>query len=444
MRKNDRFGLLEKALSLCKADEAEILLVHKKSGLTRFTQNTIHQNLSSENTELKIRIIKGDREGAATTNRLDEEGLKRAASQALESVLAQKKGRQFPGLPRASKTLVSDDADPATERCSPARRAGMVKKIISLSKKHKADAAGALSTTAIILAVANSSGIRSLHNTTRASLNFVPSRARHSGYTFWTGRTLDDLPLEELTEEALLKIRFSSDPVALEPGVYPVVLSPYAVGRMIEVLSYAGFGAKAYLEKRSFMTNLMGKKVASEKITIYDDGHDLSGLPLPFDYEGVLKRKVFLIKKGVAAGVVYDSRTAAKAGVKNTGHALPAPNIFGPYALNLFLSPGKHTEEDLLKSLDKGLYITKFHYTNIVEPVSTVITGMTKDGTFWIEKGKIAAPVRNLRFTQNVLEALKNVEAIGKEQRSLSNDLGAITAPALLIRAFTFTGVSEL
>jgi len=422
-------------------DESEIMAIFTSHALTRFTQNYIHQNMAGENTEVQIRIIKDGREGTFTTNRIDD--VPAAFQMAMKIANAQKPDKSFPGLPRG-KQINFQTASPATEKCTPARRASIVKKIISLAKRHKMEAAGALATKTIMLHISNSNGVKSLQHSTTAELNLVMSNGQFSGYSYWVGSDINEMPVEQLTDEAVQKCLYKGKPLAVEPGVWTVVLSPYAAAMIVKFLAYMGFGAKAFIEKRSFMNKLMGKKVAARRVTIYDDGLAPDGVPRAFDYEGVPKKKVYFIKNGVAAGLVHDSRTAAKMGVKDTGHALPAPNAMGPFALNLFMAPGKSAEEQIIAGVERGIYVTKIHYPSIVEPVSTVMTGMTKDGTFLIKNGRLTKPIRNLRFTQSLLEAFSNVEAIGAERRCLAAYFGAATAPALRIADFHFTGVSDL
>lgn len=422
-------------------DEFEIMVIFTSHALTRFTHNYIHQNMAGENSEAQIRIIKDGREGTFTTNRIDD--LRNAFQTALKIALAQKPDKTFPGLPRG-KRINFQTVSPATEKCTPARRASIVKKIISLARRRRVEAAGALATKTIMLHISNSNGVKSIQHSTTAELNLVMSNAQFSGYSYWVGSDINEMPVEQLTDEAIQKCLYKGKPLAVEPGVWTVVLSPYAAAMIVKFLAYMGFGAKAFIEKRSFMNKLMGKKVAAHSVTIYDDGLDPVGVPRAFDYEGVPKKKVYLIKNGVAAGLVHDSRTAAKMGVKNTGHALPAPNAMGPFALNLFMAPGKTSEEQIIAGVERGIYITKIHYPNIVEPISTIMTGMTKDGTFLIENGRLTKPIRNLRFTQSLLDAFSNVEAIGSERRCLATYFGAATAPALRIDDFHFTGVSTI
>ncbi len=187
----------------------------------------------------------------------------------------------------------------------------------------------------------------------------------------------------------------------------------------------------------------VGQRLMGQAITIWDDGLDPSGLPMPFDYEGVPKRRVNLITDGVAKAVVYDSYTAAREGKESTGHALPAPNTFGPLPGNLFLKPGESTREAMLASVDRGLWVTRFHYVNPVHPLKTTLTGMTRDGTFWIEKGQIAWATKNLRFTQSALEALSRVSMISQQTKLSRGFLGGTRVPALRVDGFAFTGVTQ-
>ncbi len=190
------------------------------------------------------------------------------------------------------------------------------------------------------------------------------------------------------------------------------------------------------------MCDKIGKKIAGENITIWDDALDPAGLPTPFDYEGVSKKKVMLIENGIAKGVVYDSYTAGIEGVTSTGHGLPAPNSFGPVPLNMFMKEGDSSIEEMIASTQKGVYVTRFHYTNVVEPMTTTITGLTRDGTFIIENGKITGAVKNLRFTNSILDALSKVLLISKETK-LVEGFGGSRVPAIKVESFTFSGTTD-
>ena len=210
---------------------------------------------------------------------------------------------------------------------------------------------------------------------------------------------------------------------------------------LLEYLSYIGFSGLAYEEGRSFME--LGTRVMGDTVTIRDDGSDPSGLPAPIDFEGVVRQPVELIRDGVANAVVHDAATGGRAGTGSTGHALPAPNLYGPMALNIFMEPGDTPRDELIANVRRGIWVTRFHYINPVHPKKAILTGMTKDGTFLIEDGKLTRPLMNFRFTQSVPEAFSDVRAASRETKLLPGEFfGASRCPALHLGSFNFTGVT--
>jgi PmbA protein len=229
--------------------------------------------------------------------------------------------------------------------------------------------------------------------------------------------------------------------VSIPAGDYPVVLEEYAVVDITDMLGYVGLNGLAVQDERSFFEP--GRRVGSDLVTIIDDGADPNGLPMAFDYEGVRKQRVPLIEAGVCREVVYDSQSAARAGRASPGPGLPAPNPWGPFPLNAVMSAGSVPRDELIGGLERGLLVTRFHYTNVVHPKLAIITGMTRDGTFLVEGGRIVGPVRNLRYTQSYLDALAGVSAVSRERKTIRGFLGAAVVPALRIDGWTFTGVTE-
>jgi len=191
------------------------------------------------------------------------------------------------------------------------------------------------------------------------------------------------------------------------------------------------------------MNGRLGEQIVGENVTLWDDGLDPAGVPMPFDFEGVPKRRVTFFDRGIARDVVYDSFTAGREGKQSTGHALPAPNSYGPMPLHLFLGAGDSDQAGLLAGIDRGLWVTRFHYVNVVQPTKAILTGMTRDGTFLIENGQITRPVHNLRFTQSVLDALSDIQAIGREPMMLQDEVGGTHVPALRIGRFSFTSATQ-
>ncbi|GCE04168.1 TldD/PmbA family protein [Dictyobacter aurantiacus] len=434
--------LLEKVLRYSQAEQTEVVFDATESALTRFATNHIHQNVAESDHELRVRAVVGKRVGVATTNRLDDESLRKVTEQALEIARIQPENPEFHSLPSPAPTLSAAGYSERTAGFTPEERARRIGIIVQLAKERHLEAAGAFSTSTHHVAVANSLGVFSYEPRTDAECHAVVMADAHgSGYTQRMDTNVDKLDFECMAREAVTKAERSRHPIDIELGEYPIVLDSYAVADMLQNLIFMGLSATAVQEERSFMNGQFGKQLASSLITLYDDGHDPAGLPQAFDYEGVPKQRVNIIERGIAKAVVYDSFTAAREGKPNTGHALPAPNSEGPMPLNLMLEAGDATLEELIKGVDRGIYVTRFHYTNPLHPVKTLLTGMTRDGTFLIEHGELTRPVKNLRFTQSILDVLRGTTALGCESIQYTDYL-TVVAPALRADSFNFTGIT--
>jgi len=436
-------GALDEALNCSQADQTEVLAIAHDSALTRFSNSYIHQNVAEKNVHLSIRTIRDKKIGYASTNRLDTKSIQETVGAAIEIGKQRPQDAEFKSLPKAKPSIQMESFFPATADFAPGERARTVKLIVEKANENQLSAAGALSNEAAVLGVANSLGTKAIQSLTEGSLNNVISSSSSSGFSSFTSRDIKQLDAEALADKAIEKALLSKNPTGIEPGKYTAILEEEAVAQLISFLGLIGFGALAFQEQRSFMYNKIGEKIVAEPITIWDDALDRRTLGFPFDFEGVPKQKVVLIEKGVAKNVVYDSYTAQREDKESTGHALPAPNPYGPIPANLFLEPGNSSAERIISSTQKGILVTRFHYTNIEDPMKTVMTGMTRDGTFLVEDGKITRGIKNLRITQSILEALTNVELISKSACLVDTGFGACYAPMLKIRDFNFTGVTE-
>ncbi len=437
--------LTDGILARSTADQTEVVVMAGDEYLTRFANSTIHQNVAETDTAVRIRVVLGSRVGVASTNNLDDEALARTLEGALAIARLQPENPDFKSLPGPQPLPKVVAFSQATADCTPEQRARGVGTICMMAREAGVVASGALTTAVLEFGVANSLGVFGHFSTTRADINTVIMSETSASYAAGMALDVNDMDFEAIGREAVEKCLRSQNPRALEPGEYTVILEPYAVQDFIQMMSYTGFSAVAMQEGRSFMAGKIGQQIVDPRVSIWDDGLDPQGLPVPFDFEGVPKQRVDLIENGVARGVVYDSYRAGKEGRASTGHALPAPNSFGPFPLNVFFGAGEASLEEMIASTDKGLYVTRFHYTRPVEPTRVVITGMTRDGTFLIENGEITYPVKNLRFTQSYLEALNRVDMIGKDPRLLPGmgGLGGTLQPALKLDGFTFTGATE-
>ena len=433
---------LERSLRASEADETEILAFRTESGLTRMANSEIHQNVLERNSAVSVRAIIDKRIGTASTNRPDPGAIDEAVREATENARRSPRVEDWPGLP-TNGPIDEDKVDEPTAACQPGKRAELISQAIAVATNNKFTAAGALATAGGELYVGNNHGPVSVSRSSSIDINMVMMALDSSGYAAWAGRELGDLRIKELSETAALKAEMGRQPADIKPGPYTVILEPAAVADLLSFLGYVGLGALSVQEKRSFMGGHFGERIVDDKITLWDDGTDERSLSPAFDYEGVPKQKVIFLNKGVAEAVVYDSRTAARDGLTSTGHALPAPNQYGPLPTSLFLAPGDTSLTEMINNTELGVYVTRFHYTNIEEPMRAVLTGMTRDGTFLIENGKIASGLKNLRFTQSILDALNNVIAIGDSPAAIDAFLGTCNCPALRIAEFNFTGVSD-
>jgi predicted Zn-dependent protease len=425
------------------ADQVEVLYLGEDSALTRFANSEIHQNVAESNATVNVRMVFGKRVGVASTNRLDDEGLRRAAQSAADLSRLQAENPDFTSLPGPAPIESVDGAYiDATASASPEQRAEGARAVIAAAEGLGVHAFGSFSTTVDTLAVATSLGIRAHQVSTRADLSTVSmGDDGEAGWAEAHSADVQQLDPTAVGREAADRAVRSRKATSLEPGDYPVVLDPYAVSDVVESIMFLGFSALAVQEGRSFYEP--GRTLGSPLVSIWDDGHDPEGLPLAFDYEGVPKQRVDLIREGAAVDLVYDSYTAGREGKESTGHGLPAPNPWGPFAINLFMAPGDASRDELVRGMAHGLLVTRFHYTNVVHPKRAIITGMTRDGTFLVRDGEIVGPVRNLRFTQSYLDALAGVDAISRERQLLRGYFTSLLVPAVRIGAFTFTGATE-
>lgn len=434
----------EAALDLPGADGVEVLVMHEWGGLTRFADSRIHQSTWLEDIAVRIRVVRAGRIAVAATNAFSPEGARAAARSALEMASVVSPDPLFPGLAPPQPVPEAPELDEATAACTPEQRAEGVAELIARCGRGLS-AAGAFETLASEVALANSQGQFCWAPLTRASLSTVVTGPDGgSGFAESIACRVDEIDPADVGGRAADKAERSRSPAPIQPGRYTVVLEPAAVATLVGFLGWLGFGGREYVEGRSCLSGRAGERVTAPQVSIYDDGASPETIGLPFDFEGTPKRRVDLIERGVFRDAVYDRRTARQAGTESTGHALPPPNPEGPFPLNLFLAPGEASLEAMIAATERGLLVTRFHYTNVVHPTRSVITGMTRDGTFLIERGEIARPVRNLRFTQSILEALERTVAIGRETELASEFfLSASRVPALQIEGFAFTGASD-
>jgi predicted Zn-dependent protease len=435
-------SVLKSALEHTDADEAEASLGGGSFSLTRFANNTIHQNVSEERYELSVRVTYGARTARATTSSLEAAAIAGAVQRAQEMAKRSSPLEDLLPMAEGAGTPSKECYSPATADAAAETRAAMAGAVIERCRKKGLSAAGIVATgegafaeygELTPFAVMNTKSLFLYHKLTQAQFSTTVHAEGSSGWAAATSSDVGDIDAPGLAEVAVEKALMGVNPKPLEPGRYDVVLEPEAVSNLLWFLC-EGFGALAVKEGRSFLTDKLGDKIVGEDICLSDDVYHPLHVGVPFDWEGVEKRRVRLIEDGVARAVVHDRMTAKGEGVESTGHGLPVPNTEGPLASHLVMKGGEKKLEDLIASVERGVLVTRFWYTRVVDPIKVIITGMTRDGTFLIEKGKISFPLINMRFNESVLNMLGAVE--GMTGQAIATGL---VVPGLKARGFAFS-----
>jgi len=446
--KDKLFAVGEVILNASTADETEVLLFGTKSQLTRFANSVIHQNVYEENVEITVRAIVDKRIGVVSANLSALEEPSELAKLAKEVAERTPKVVDFEHLPSPAPVREVRSYFSSTIEVTSADKASVIEKLVKRATPLGITLSGVYETSEIHMVILNSNGISLYYPGTWAVFKVVSLSDTSQGYAVQCELDAAKLEPEKVGERSIEKCDKGKNPRDIEPGKYDIVVEPYGMAEILSWLAWLGLGALSVIEKRSFLCDRFGSQVASEVFTLYDDGYHPLTFPWPFDFEGVPKRKVVIIENGIAKDVVYDSYTAKKLNKENTGHAVTpeASRKIGPIPSNLVVEPGSSTVDELVASVSRGLYVTKFHYVNgMINPREAIFTGMTRGGVFYIEDGKIRYPVKNLRFTESMLTAFKHIEKVGNDltRVGLESEIGAYAVPSMLIRGFNFTGKTE-
>ncbi|MGP0097908.1 MAG: TldD/PmbA family protein [Terriglobales bacterium] len=440
------------------ADEVEVLFTGSRFALTRFANNAIHQNVEEENSIVSIRTNFAGRTARSTANQFDDASLRRAvvASESLARV-------QAPD-PDLLPVPTQNEANAAgagatrffeeTAAITPADRAEVVKSIVSVAGKHKLTTAGIYSTSESCEAFFNSRGLSNWHRQTLAEASITMLGDDSSGWQKLNSPDARNLDPRRLAETAAQKAMESAHPGEIAPGKYTVILEPSAVLDIVGFMFW-DYSGVAILDQRSFLNDRIGTQLFGANINIWDDaGHPLQA-GSPFDGEGMRRRRVQLVENGVVKRVVYarataqkmrNSQSAAKVGpVEATGHGFLLPNEMGEMPMNIvFGTPEKAQRvEEMIASTERGVLVTRLWYIREVDPYEKIVTGMTRDGTFLVENGRIRGGLRNFRFNQSLISMLSNVVGMGDPIRACGEESFDMVVPAMKVREFNFTEATK-
>ena len=447
----DLRALAEAVLAAAGEEAAEALVRTERSGFARFATSEIHQPTLVADTTIQLRVLRGQRSGTASTNRLDEAGIAGLVRRAREAAESATPDDELPPLAPPAAAPAIEGWDEATATLDGDGQARLALAAIDASSLPLY---GFFTSGATELAVASTTGLRAHQRTTDATVRVIAADAGASGYaerTAWSAARIDPA---EVAREAVAKAERTRNAGMLEPGVYRAVLEPYALGELLQWLAFDSFSALGLLDGASFLGGKLGERLFDPAVTIYDDALDPAGLPKAVDFEGVPKQRVSLVEAGVARGVVWDRSTAARAGggCASTGHALPAAHrAWGPFVSALALDGGDAPSlEALAEAVGDGIHVTRLHYLSVVSPRDGIITGTTRDGTFRIRGGRVAEPLVNLRFTAAVPELLGELLGLTRARLLTSQSdfyderfaFGALV-PGIATARFTVTGTGS-
>jgi len=437
------FGRVVDAARALGVADAEAIVTAESSALTRFANNAISQNVAERSANLSVRVQIDGRTARATTNRLDDDSIRQVVE---ESVALTKLQEPDPallpsttGLPACREVLRWYEP---TARVTPTDRAKAVAEAIRIVESAGQTAAGIYATSESVFALLNSNGVFAYYPETMAQFSITAMATDSSGWAKGSACWHHHLDPAAMARSAAAKASASRDPVELQPGAYTVILEPAAVLDLAGQM-FGDFSATAIADGRSFLRDRIGAKLFGDNITIYDDAYHPLQAGAPFDGEGVPRHKLTLVDQGVVRDVPYCRQAAHAAGVEPTGHGFPLPNEYGEAPMNIVIAGGATPLEEMIASTPRGILVTRLWYIREVDPYEKIMTGMTRDGTFLIEDGRVTRGVRNFRFNQALPEMLSNVEALSPSVRASGEEAFDMVVPAMKIRTFHFTEVTR-
>ncbi|HUF26573.1 MAG TPA: TldD/PmbA family protein [Gemmatimonadaceae bacterium] len=442
LSRDEAEALARRVLSFVTAEEARVTINSGSRGNTRFAVNQISTAGDNFNTTVTVRARVGRRIGSSTTNRLDDDALRAAVG------TAERLARLSPEDPEfvselGPQTYPSASAwSDATASLEPTTRAAAVRTISEPARGAELQSTGYLEARAGSFCVANTRGLFAWGRDTSLALTTTVRTPDGTG-SGWAGASHFDwsrIDPAALGARAIEKARRSVEPAAVEPQRYTVVLEPTAVGNLVQLIMGA-MNARAAAEGRSFFTRAgggtkLGERVVDARVSLVSDPHDPEGPVVPFTGEGLPLARTVWIDNGVVRNLAYDRYWAEREG------RAPQPTM-GTFRM----SGGDASLEDLIRSTERGLLVTRFWYIRSVDPRTILYTGLTRDGTFLIENGRVTRPVKNLRFNESPIFMLNNLEAMGRPVRVSASEAGgpgsAVIVPPLKVRDFTFTSLSD-
>ena len=434
--------LADRVVALCDG-AAEVTVRTGQHALTRFANSFIHQNVAESVASVSLRLSYDGRTANASmtfdpSGALLEDSLRTLVSRTSEAARLRPVDPEWPGLAQPAETTFTGSYDARTADASPGDRASLVRDFVSAA--GDLETAGFCETVGTVVAFANSAGQRVAGQTSTATLDGVARTSGADASARRTASSLADLDGVVLGRRAATRALSAVGAGDIEPGHYEVVLEPSCVADLVFFVAWQGFNARAVHEGRSFVA--LGEQQFDRHLQLWDDAADPRTVSLPFDDEGTPKQRLDLVRDGVSVGLAEDLRTAKAGGRTSTGHGIEGGESEGALACNLLLGTGSQDTDELVSRMERGLLVTDFWYTRILDPRTLVVTGLTRNGVFLVENGKVVRPVANLRFTQSYVDAIgpDQVLGIGSVADMHRQYMATYSVPALRLASWNFTG----
>ncbi|HEX2902629.1 MAG TPA: TldD/PmbA family protein [Jatrophihabitans sp.] len=438
---------VEQAVAACPADEVEVTLLGRSGEYSRFAGERIHQPQDITEVSVSVKAIVNGHAARAATSSLDR--VAETARRAGELAGGRTRLNAAAGSARVAAGQGENAAEPVPELShedtlafDAGRRVALIARAMHAAAEHGGRAAGMIGRAYTQIAVGTSTGVRRHAVATEASGSLT--MAIDDGTAHWVDlhRSADALDAAGSIDRALQRALAGRGRIEMPDGEFTVVLGPQAAGELIGFLDALGFSGELAAAGVGVWARQAGRRLVSELVTVADDATSSYGLPIPFDFEGVSKRRVPFFAAGVVGEPVTDLATAAVLGRESSGNAhIAREEVPSPVAANLVLQPGTDTEESLIAGVERGVYVERFWYTRLVDRQASTITGVSRDGCFLIRDGRLAEPVATGRFTQSVLDFLASVDGVADRVRSqpvMNVWNGSASAPAVRGHRFRF------
>lgn len=438
---NDRkesYSIIDRILKYC-SYYTMVRVDSYESGISRFSNSQLHQNIVHQDTYATITAIDGKRRAQITTNLLEEADIRDTVKRLEENLSFMPEDEiAIPEL-YEPKEIIQDEHDPRISLFyDVSGRTGEIKRCLSMLDSDFT-AAGILALNMNSISMGNNRGVRRYERIDTVLFNILIMHIKgSSGYAQCFSSNYNDIDIIGKFQIASKKAIRGIINKELEPGRYTVILEPLAVAGLLNNMSVAGFSAKNVQDGSSFLCSNMGKSIFGSNITIVDDPLSKDTIPSYFDYEGYERKKLDLIVRGIPGDLAYDARSAAKDGTVSNGHSL-GDSQSGGVPENMIMSGGDSNIDELISSTEYGILITRFHYINVVDSRNAVFTGLTRDGTYLIKEGKIQCGIKNLRFTDSLFNIFNNVSSITSNREKVPSYSGACCVPAIKVEKFCFT-----